>query len=86
MAWEPKEGEKTDIKVEAGVLQSSLAIVSKTELAKRLKCSRQTISRRLKLLAVCLFMVRQFRSAGHFEGIWRRALVHFGVDNCREMH
>ena len=46
-------------KVEKGVLAGCLRLMSKSLLADKLGCSSQTVTRRLRLLAFCIVMVRK---------------------------
>ena len=50
------------IKKEASILNSSLNTTSKKQLAKALGCSLQTVTRRLRQLAMCLLLVRKMRT------------------------
>jgi len=55
------------LKVEAGIFQSGLRTVSKSYIAKQLKISRQTVDRHMRLLAVCLLLVRKMRTENRFK-------------------
>ena len=68
--WQPativRADAKTGVKVEAGIFQSGLSLMSKSQLAKKLGVSRKTVTSRLRLLAVCTFLVRKLRTEGRF--------------------
>ncbi len=57
------------VKLEAGVLQSALTATSKKQLAKQLKCSTQTVTKRMRQLATCAFMLRKMRTEKRFEAM-----------------
>ncbi len=74
--WQPqrplrKKELKQGIKTEAGILQSGLTMMSKTQLAKKLSVSRSTITRRLRLLAVCTLLVRKLRTEKRFAELYQ---------------
>ena len=50
------------IKKEASILNSSFNTTSKKQLAKALGCSLQTVTRRLRQLAMCLLLVCKMRT------------------------
>ncbi len=65
-------------KVEAGVLQGCLRLMSKAVLADKLKCSRQTITRRMRLLSFCSIMVRRCWNLQDIISLDRLLINHFG--------
>ena len=69
MQWQPSKplGKNHNKKVEAGIFQSGLNLLSKSELAKKLAVSRKTVTQRMRLLAVCTFLVRKLRTEQRFE-------------------
>ena len=87
MKWEP--GPKFDAakstKIECGVLQSCLGIVSKSELAKKLGCSRQVVTRRLRLLATCVIFLRKLRAEDRLKFTKEYLQLVYGADSVEEM-
>ena len=85
--FRPKEAvrKKSGIKVEAGILQSGLSLMSKSELAKKLKVSRKTVTKRLRLLAVAIMLVRKLRTAGRFEEAYQVLLITYSGMSVEKM-
>ena len=82
---DPQE-KKAATKIEAGVLQSCLRLMSKSELASKLKCSRQTVTRRLRLLSFCILMVREAWALEDFKNFDNWLHYNFGDGNVRRMN
>ena len=83
--WTPgKSGEALDTRVENGVLRETLALMSKSELAKKLNISRQTVVRRTRLLALALLLVRRRWASAQISGITDALVTKFGRHNVLE--
>ena len=69
--------------VEAGVLGGSLKLMSKAVLAGQLNCSRQTVTRRTRLLALVIVLVRRGWAIRDMQALDNLLLVRFGEDNVK---
>ena len=76
-SWRPEN--ETSEKVENAVLTGSLQMVSKAQLAKSQRCSTQTITRRLRLLAFLFLLARRRRAVAYFEGLESTLRDRFGA-------
>ena len=70
MKWQPTRPllkQQKDIAIQPGIFQSGLSVMSKKELAKKLKCSRQVVTKRFVLMAVCVLLLRRMRAELRFK-------------------
>ena len=80
-----QQQQKSSTRIEYGVLQNTLKFMSKELLAKKLKTSRRTITRRMRLLAFCLFLVRSFWPVEDLTGFDNFLFLTFGAEAVRRM-
>ena len=83
---EPASTAKQPKHLEKGVLKTSLAQISKQLLAEKLDVSRRTITRRLRLLAFCILLVRRRKAEAKFPAITEHLQQIYGHDNVKTLH
>ena len=72
--------------IEAGVLQCSLRGTSKKLLSEKLKCSEQVVTRRLRLIAACIVLVRKFWALNDLSGFDNFLHTHFPPGEIRRVN
>ena len=80
-----KELQSLSTRAESAILGNTLRLQSKAVLAQRLKVSVQTITRRLRLLAFLLVIVRRGRAHQFLEGMDALLVRHFGDEHVRRL-
>ena len=75
-----------NLPVEGGILVGYLKQLSKIQLAKKLGVSRDTLTRRVRLLSFCIVMVRLGWAHSDLQSFDNFLFLHFGEEDVRRMN